>query len=320
MALLEVHDLSIKFNTDDGIIRAVDGLSFTVEEGTTVCIVGESGCGKSVTAKSIMRLLPIPPGEITSGRIVLHDKDLLKLSEKEIRTIRGNDIAMIFQDPMSSLNPVFTCGYQIQESLLTHRAIPKKEAKKIALDLMEQVGIPDTEKRFAEYPHQFSGGMRQRIMIAMALSCSPCILIADEPTTALDVSIQAQILQLLSTLKHSKNMAMIFITHDLGIVAEIADTIIVLYAGKVAERGTSVDIFENALHPYTKGLLNSVPKVHMNQEKLHVIPGTLPDPTSYEQGCRFYERCDRHTDECKIQPIEFNITESHKVACYHYDK
>lgn len=317
MALLEIQNLSIRFNTNEGIVHAVDNLSLCVEKGKTLCLVGESGCGKSVTARSIMRLLPIPPGEITTGQIMLDGKELLVLSEKEMREIRGNNIAMIFQDPMTSLNPVFTCGYQIQESLNIHQKISKKEAKHKTIELMKQVGIPDPQKRFHEYPHQFSGGMRQRIMIAMALSCNPTLLIADEPTTALDVSIQAQILQLLAGLKQSTDMAMIFITHDLGIVAEIADKIIVLYAGKVAERGTDSDIFNNALHPYTKGLLHSIPKLTESQEKLNVIPGTLPDPSAYSKGCRFYDRCDRHTDNCMRQPPESDISETHKVACFH---
>ena len=320
MALLEIRNLSIQFSTDEGIVNAVDDLSLSVEKGETLCLVGESGCGKSVTARSIMRLLPIPPGEITSGQIILEGRELLALSEKEMRKIRGNNIAMIFQDPMTSLNPVFTCGYQIQESLSIHQKISKKDAKNKTIELMKQVGIPDPQNRFHEYPHQFSGGMRQRIMIAMALSCNPTLLIADEPTTALDVSIQAQILQLLANLKQSYNMAMIFITHDLSVVAEIADEVIVLYAGKVVERGTAIDIYENAQHPYTIGLLNSVPNLEKGQEKLQVIPGTLPDPTNLSEGCRFYDRCEYHTDTCRKQPPEFEIEGLHKAACFHMDK
>ncbi len=318
MALLEIKDLSIQFSTDEGVLHAVDNLNLSVDQGKTLCIVGESGCGKSVTARAIMGLLPIPPAKITSGSVVLDTKDLLGLSEKEMRALRGNDIAMIFQDPMTSLNPVLTCGYQIQESLHIHDKITKKEAKEKALALMKQVGIPEAEKRFSEYPHQFSGGMRQRVMIAMALSCKPKLLIADEPTTALDVSIQAQILELLGTLKKSSDMAMIFITHDLGVVAEIADEIIVLYAGTVAERGTTKDIFNHAAHPYTLGLLESVPHISKEQEHLTVIPGTLPDPTDYQPGCRFYERCTFHSDLCKKDPVEEEITPGHRVACFHY--
>lgn len=320
MPLLDIRNLSIQFNTDEGVVNAVDDLSISVKGGKTLCIVGESGCGKSVTAKAIMRLLPTPPGEITSGQIILDNRDLLTLPEKEMKVIKGNDIAMIFQDPMSSLNPVFTCGYQIQESLHIHQKISKKDSKSKALELMKRVGIPDIDKRFCEYPHQFSGGMRQRIMIAMALSCNPRLLIADEPTTALDVSIQAQILQLLADLKKTFNMAMLFITHDLGVVAEIADEVVVLYAGKVVERGQAGDIYECARHPYTIGLLNSVPNLEKEQERLHVIPGTLPDPTNLPHGCRFYNRCEYHTDKCREQPPEFDIEGIHKAACFNMDK
>jgi len=320
MALVEIQNLTIHFDTYEGIVHAIDNISLSIPFGKTVCLVGESGCGKSVTARSIMRLLPIPPGKIISGKILFEEKDILSLSEKDLQNIRGNAIAMIFQDPMTSLNPVFTCGYQIQESFLIHNKITKKEAKEKAINLMKQVGIPEPHKRFHEYPHQFSGGMRQRIMIAMALACNPRLLIADEPTTALDVSIQAQILKLMSDLKQSHDMTMLFITHDLGVVAEIADDIIVLYAGRIVERGTASDIFEKALHPYTKGLLDSIPSIQKRQERLTMIPGTLPDPTAYPEGCRFYERCDRRSEMCKKQPSERLISKTHTVACFHCEK
>ena len=317
MSLLEIKNLSVQFNTYEGVVYAVDDLSLSVDKGRTLCVVGESGCGKSVTAKSIMRLLPIPPANITSGQINLDNRDLLPLLENEMRNVRGNDIAMIFQDPMTSLNPVFTCGYQIQESIRIHEKMSKKEALKKALSLLIQVGIPDPDKCLKAYPHQLSGGMRQRIMIAMALSCKPRLLIADEPTTALDVTIQAQILDLMASLKKSHDMAMIFITHDLGVVAEVADEILVLYAGKVAERGTARDIFENPKHPYTIGLLNSVPSLSRGNGQLHVIPGNLPDATNYPKGCRFYERCEKRMNKCKeLLPEEFKINDIHRCACF----
>lgn len=320
MSLLEIKKLSVCFHTDDGIVNALDDVSLSVDAGKTVCLVGESGCGKSVTSLSVMRLIQIPQGEITSGEIWFEGKDILKMEEQGIRRIRGNDIAMIFQDPMTSLNPVFTCGYQISESLQLHQKLTKKESREKTIDLLKQVKIPDPHKRANEYPHQLSGGMRQRVMIAIALSCNPKLLIADEPSTALDVTVQAQILDLLADIKEQRNMAMLFITHDLGVVAEIADEVVVLYAGKVVERGTAVDIYENAKHPYTIGLLNSVPNLEKGHGRLHVIPGTLPDPTDLTEGCRFYDRCDYHTDTCKEQPPEFDIHGIHKAACFHIDK
>ncbi len=320
MALLDIQNLSVHFKTDDGIVRAVDEISLTVNTGETVCLVGESGCGKSVTALSTMKLIPCPPGDISAGEILFEGKDILKMSDEAIRHIRGNDIAMIFQDPMTSLNPVYTCGYQISEALQQHKNMQKKEADQKAVSLLEQVKIPDPHIRVTEYPHQLSGGMRQRVLIAMALSCDPKLLIADEPTTALDVTVQAQILELLAEIKEQRGMAILFITHDLGVVAEIADSVVVLYAGKVAERGTAVDIYENQKHPYTIGLLNSVPTLKKRNRQLYVIPGTLPDATNFTAGCRFYERCVRHTDECKTQPDEFTVSETHSAACFHIEK
>lgn len=319
MPLLEIKNLSVRFNTDNGVIRAVDDVSLSIEEGKTLCIVGESGCGKSVTAHALMRLLPVPPAEIASGEVLFKGRDLLKCSEKEMQKVRGNEIAMIFQDPMTSLNPVFTCGFQIEEALRLHQGLNKAEAAGKAVEMLKAVRIPDAEKRAGEYPHQMSGGMRQRVMIAMALSCNPSLLIADEPTTALDVTIQAQILHLLRELKEERGMSVIFITHDLGIVAEIADTVLVLYAGKVAERGSAQDIYGNARHPYTLGLLNSVPVMEGRRDRLNVIPGVLPDPSQYPEGCRFYERCPRRTEKCLVQPKEFEIGPGHFAACFHME-
>jgi peptide/nickel transport system ATP-binding protein len=317
MSLLDIKNLSILFHTDDGIVNAVDDVSISVEKGETVCVVGESGCGKSVTALAIMRLIQVPPGELTSGEIFFNGNDLLKMDEATIAQVRGREIAMIFQDPMTSLNPVFTCGFQIAEALQQHKGLGKKEAFDKAIDLLKQVHISDPDKRAFEYPHQLSGGMRQRVMIAMALSCGPSVLIADEPTTALDVTVQAQILDLFYEIKQSHDMSILFITHDLGIVAEIADRVVVLYAGRIAERGAAGEIFANAKHPYTLGLLNSVPDVDMKNKQLSVIPGTLPDPTAYVPGCRFYDRCPRHSEKCRQQPPEFPISETHSAACFH---
>jgi oligopeptide/dipeptide ABC transporter ATP-binding protein len=314
--LLRIQNLSVEFETDDGIVHAVDDVSLEVGKGKTVCLVGESGCGKSVTSQAIMRLIQQPPGKISSGEILFEGRDLLKLDGRQIRAVRGAEIAMVFQDPMVSLNPVYTCGYQIAELLRTHTEMSRAQAMDKAVELLRQVRIPDPEKRVREYPHQLSGGMRQRVMIAMALSCNPKLLIADEPTTALDVTVQAQILRLMAQIKEQRHMSMLFITHDLGIVAEIADEVVVLYAGKVAERGTARDIYENPKHPYTMGLLKSVPVLGSQSDKLHVIPGTLPNASAYPTGCRFYDRCDRRTEECKKQPPEFDMGGIHKAACF----
>ncbi|MFH0918733.1 MAG: ABC transporter ATP-binding protein [Fibrobacterota bacterium] len=319
MSLLEVKDLSVRFRTDAGVVRAVDNVSLSIDEGTTLCVVGESGCGKSVTALSILRLIASPPGEITNGEIIFEGRDLMKLSEPEMRKVRGNRIAMIFQDPMTSLNPVFTAGWQIEEALRLHQGLNKKEACEKAVEMLRQVRIPDPEKRVNEYPHQMSGGMRQRVMIAMALSCNPRLLIADEPTTALDVTIQAQILDLLQELKITHKMAVLFITHDLGIVAQIADEVQVLYAGKTAERGTATQIFNTPRHPYTAGLLHSVPRMTSGHGRLHVIPGSLPDATQFGEGCRFFDRCPRHSEQCRAQPLLTPLEPDHSAACFHME-
>jgi oligopeptide/dipeptide ABC transporter ATP-binding protein len=319
MPLLDVKNLSIHFHTDEGVVHAVDDLSFSVDQGKTLCMVGESGCGKSVTALSLLRLVPCPPGVIPQGEILFEGRGLLKLPESEMRKVRGASIAMIFQDPMTSLNPVFTVGYQIEETFKLHQGLGNREARERAIDMLRQVKIPDPHKRVDEYPHQLSGGMRQRVMIAMALSCNPKLLIADEPTTALDVTIQAQILDLLVELKESRKMALLFITHDLGIVAQIADEVLVLYAGKAVERGSAAQIYNNAKHPYTLGLLRSVPRLEGRRERLNVIPGVLPDPKDLPRGCRFYNRCERHTDHCLTQPPEFKVEEGHLSACFNME-
>ncbi|HUH11815.1 MAG TPA: ABC transporter ATP-binding protein [Longimicrobiales bacterium] len=299
MALLEVKDLRTYFRTDAGTARAVDGVSFHVERGEVLGIVGESGCGKSVTALSIMGLVPQPPGRIEPGSsIALEGRDLVGLPEKEMRKIRGNDVAMIFQEPMTSLNPVFRVGEQIAEPLRRHRGMGKKEARARAVELLELVGIPAPDQRVDEYPHQLSGGMRQRIMIAMALACEPDLLIADEPTTALDVTIQAQILELLAELRERMGMAVVLITHDLGVVAEVCDRVVVMYAGEVVETGTVEEIFRTPRHPYTEGLLAAVPRLGSRGEKLAVIPGTVPNATDWPIGCRFHDRCPYGWDLC----------------------
>ncbi|MBL8028613.1 MAG: ABC transporter ATP-binding protein [Fibrobacteres bacterium] len=319
MSLLQVKNLSVSFHTDNGRVNAVDGLDFKIEAGKTLCMVGESGCGKSVTALSILRLIQSPPGVIESGSILFNSEDLLQLPINKMRQVRGNRIAMIFQDPMTSLNPVFTIGSQIMEALILHQNMSRKEARERTIEMLTQVRIPDAHRRIDEYPHQMSGGMRQRVMIAMALSCNPELLIADEPTTALDVTIQAQILDLLAELQEKRNMAVLFITHDLGIVARIADQVIVLYAGRAVERGTAADIFHSPRHPYTKGLLASVPRMEHNSGKLAVIPGTLPNASEMPEGCRFYNRCERRSEVCLKRPLEENLSPTHSAACFNME-
>jgi peptide/nickel transport system ATP-binding protein/oligopeptide transport system ATP-binding protein len=290
--LLEVTNLRTYFKTENGVARAVDGVSFHVNRGEVLGIVGESGSGKSVTSLSIMQLIPQPPGEIMEGSsIKLRGEELVGASEKRIRELRGNDMAMIFQEPMTSLNPVFTIGDQIIEALRLHRGMKKKEARLEAIESLRIVGIPNPEERVDAYPHQLSGGQRQRVMIAMALSCQPHLLIADEPTTALDVTIQAQILDLLAELRQRLGMAIILITHDLGVVAEVCDRVIVMYAGQVVEHGTVDQIFNDPRHPYTEGLLRAIPRLGQDTERLAVIPGTVPPPTNWPTGCRFHTRC-----------------------------
>jgi peptide/nickel transport system ATP-binding protein len=319
--LLEVKNLKTGFKTDDGSFLAVDDISFTLERGKTLGIVGESGCGKSVTSLSIMRLIPTPPGKIEGGEILFLDektgkqKDLLKLGEDEMRKIRGNDIAMIFQEPMTSLNPVFTCGNQIAEAIALHQhGLSTAQVWQKTVDMLRLVGIPEPEKRAHEYPHQLSGGMRQRVMIAMALSCNPTLLIADEPTTALDVTIQAQILELVRKLQREFNASMILITHDLGVVAETCDDVAVMYAGKIVEYGSVEDIFYRPKHQYTKGLLNSIPHFETGhkKERLETIKGLVPSMFNLPKGCRFSERCAAVQDDC----LE-SFGGKHMAACFH---
>jgi oligopeptide/dipeptide ABC transporter ATP-binding protein len=289
--LLEVKNLKTFFYTDDGIAKAVDDVSYDLDKGETLGLVGESGCGKSVSALSIMRLIPDPPGKIVGGEIIFKGEDLVQKSEREMQDVRGNDIAMIFQEPMTSLNPVFKCGMQIDEAVILHQNVSKEEAKKRSIEMLRLVGIPGPEQRYEEYPHQLSGGLRQRVMIAMALSCNPEILIADEPTTALDVTVQAQILELIKKLQKELGMAVIMITHDLGVIAEICDRVAVMYASKIAEYSNADEVFYNPKHPYTLGLLNSIPKLNKGLERLKTIEGSVPPATGYPVGCHFVTRC-----------------------------
>ncbi|MGV8147166.1 MAG: ABC transporter ATP-binding protein [Alkaliphilus sp.] len=317
--MLEVKDLRTHFFTHDGVVPAVNGISFEIREGETLCVVGESGCGKSVTALSILKLVPTPPGRYVSGEVNFLGDNLLEKSNNEMRKIRGNDIAMIFQEPMTSLNPVFTVGNQICEAIMHHQGVSKKEANSIAIEMLEKVGISLPEKRIKEYPHQLSGGMRQRVMIAMALSCNPMLLIADEPTTALDVTIQAQILDLMRKMKKESGAAILFITHDLGVVAEMADRVIVMYAGKIVEEGSAKAIFETPIHPYTIGLLKSIPRMDGERKKdLHVIEGIVPSMYNLPKGCKFNPRCDYTMDVClEKEPLLVTLeSDERKCACW----
>ncbi|MCG7362324.1 ABC transporter ATP-binding protein [Roseomonas sp. ACRSG] len=324
MALLEVENLQTHFATADGVNRAVDGLTFSVEAGETVAIVGESGCGKSVTSMSILRLIPEPPGKI-AGSIRFNGKDLLKLSDREMRAIRGNEISMIFQEPMTSLNPVLSIGQQIGEALRLHQGLSKKEAEARAVEMLRLVGIPAPDKRVKEYPHQLSGGMRQRVMIAIALACNPKLLIADEPTTALDVTIQAQILDLMRDLKHRVGAAIVLITHDLGVVAEVAERVIVMYAGRKVEEAPVNELFTNPKHPYTRGLLGAVPKLGSSltgeSTRLAEIPGLVPSLKKRIQGCVFASRCPQQTELClEIAPALEEKAPRHQAACHYATK
>ncbi len=320
--LLQIKDLRTHFFTEEGVVKAVNGVSYDVEEGETLGLVGESGCGKSVSALSILRLIPNPPGKIVGGEILFDGQDLLKLDEDEIRHIRGNKIAMVFQEPMTSLNPVLTIGRQLTEAIELHLKYDKEKARARAIELLEMVGIPEAPTRLNDYPHKFSGGMRQRVMIAMALSCNPKLLLADEPTTALDVTIQAQILEIMARLSKEFGTAVIIITHNLGVVARYADRINVMYAGKVVERGSSLEIFHNPRHPYTVGLLKSVPRLDQSRkEKLEPIEGSPPDLTNLPKGCSFYPRCRWHVDKCleEIPPLAL-VGESHFSACWEWER
>ena len=321
--LLEVNNLRTYFPTRRGLVRAVDGVSFYLDRGELLGLVGESGCGKSMTALSVMRLIA-PPGKIVEGEILFDGQDLLKLSDAEMRQMRGDDIAMIFQDPMTSLNPVFTVGEQIAEALRLHRKLSRKDAKRAAIEAMREVAIPDPGRRIDDYPHQLSGGMRQRVMIAMALACNPKLLIADEPTTALDVTIQAQILELLDELRKQRELAVLLITHDLGVVAEVADRVAVMYTGRIVEESPVDELFARPKHPYTEGLLRSVPKLtseHVaRKERLETIDGTVPRPTDLPPGCHFAPRCSHRMPRCTEGDIPlYQLENNIQVRCVLYD-
>ena len=318
--LIEVKKLVTQFSGKNGTVTAVDGVSFSIRKGKTLGIVGESGCGKSVTSMSILRLIPAHSGKIASGEILFGGKDLTKLSEKEIRHIRGNEIAMIFQDSMTGLNPVMTIGKQLVETITAHNKMDKKDAWARAEEMLKKVGIPSPAQRLKEYPHQLSGGMRQRVMIAMALSCNASLFIADEPTTALDVTIQAQILELIRELKEKENKSIMLITHDMGVVAEMADDVMVMYAGKEMEYGDVRSIFKNPLHPYTQGLLKSIPRLDQDSsEKLFNIKGSVPDLSEMPKGCRFCTRCPEAKELCHKQEPGLAEADGHKVRCWKYD-
>ena len=319
--MLEVQDLHVTFKTYGGEVHAVRGVTFDLYEGETLAIVGESGCGKSVTSNAIMGLIPQPPGKISNGRIFFKGKELTKLNKNALRKVQGVDISMIFQDPMTALNPTLTVGEQLTDGLRTHKSISKIEANKKAIEILNLVGIPNPEERLKQYPHQFSGGMRQRIVIAIALICEPLLLIADEPTTALDVTIQAQILELFEEIQEKTGVSIILITHDLGVVAKIADRIAVMYAGKIIEIGMKREIFYNPTHPYTKGLLNSVPRLDLLEEELEPIEGTPPDLFAPPKGCAFATRCPFAMEVCDyVQPETSYLTTSHYTDCWLQDE
>jgi len=324
--LIEVRGLKTYFYTEDGIVRAVDGVDYVIEHEKTLGVVGESGCGKSVTALSIMGLVQIPPGKIEDGEILFHRDgkvmDLTKLNPKgrEMRAIRGNEIAMIFQEPMTSLNPVYTIGNQIMEAIILHQKLNKKNAKNKAIEMLRAVGIPLPEQRVDEYPHQLSGGMRQRAMIAMAMSCNPSLLIADEPTTALDVTIQAQVLELMNALRAEFNASIQFITHDLGVIAGMADDVVVMYLGRIVEASNVREIFHNGKHPYTQGLMNSIPSLAAEKERLEPIKGVVPDPFEVPAGCGFEPRCPHAMEICKTKmPDLKEVAPGHTTACWLYE-
>ncbi|MBE2977132.1 ABC transporter ATP-binding protein [Priestia megaterium] len=319
--MIQIKNLHVQFSTYGGRVQAVRGVSFDLHKGETLAIVGESGCGKSVTSQSIMRLIPTPPGRITSGSILFKGQDLTKLSEKKMRDIRGADISMVFQDPMTALNPTLRVGEQIAENIMQHENISKEKAKEKAFEMLELVGIPNPKERLKQYPHEFSGGMRQRIVIAMALVCNPEVLIADEPTTALDVTIQAQILELFKDIQQKTDVSIVLITHDLGVVAQVADRVAVMYAGKIVEIGTRRDIFYTPQHPYTKGLLRSVPRLDLYESELVPIAGSPPDLFAPPSGCSFAPRCPYVMEVCdRMYPASTKLKESHQVHCWLQDE
>ena len=321
-ALLQVKGLVTQFFTESGVVKAVDGITYDIEEGETLALVGESGCGKSVSALSLMRLIPNPPGKTIAGEVIFEGEDLLKMSDEDMRHIRGNRMSMIFQEPMTSLNPVLTIGRQITESLELHLKMDRQAARERAAELLSLVGIPDSMRRLDDYPHQFSGGMRQRVMIAMGLTCNPRLLIADEPTTALDVTIQAQILELIQRLSSELGLAVLIITHNLGVVARYAHRVNVMYAGKIIERGSAHDIYKNPKHPYTHGLLKSVPRLDQpKREKLDPIEGMPPDLISLPAGCAFRARCPYAVERCETDvPPLASVGEGHVAACWESDR
>lgn len=315
--VLEVVDLKTQFHTERGVARAVDGVSFSVGRGKTLAVVGESGCGKTVTALSILKLIPIPPGEIAGGKVLFEGKDLVQASRAEMRKIRGGEISMIFQEPSTSLNPVFTIGRQISEALKLHRALPRGQLRSEVLKALREVRMSEPERRIDQYPHELSGGMKQRAMIAMALCCRPKVLIADEPTTALDVTIQARILELLRKAQEELQMSVLLITHDLGVVAEMAHDVVVMYAGKVVERGSVRQLFGRPQHPYTRGLLRSLLRVDRRDDKLYAITGDVPPATNYPTHCRFKDRCGYAGDRCSLEPSLVQLEAGHEVACWY---
>ena len=320
--LLDIRGLRTEFTTDDGVLQAVDGVNLTVNTGETVCVVGESGCGKTVTAMSVLQLIPMPPGRIAAGQILFEGRDLVPLGREALDAVRTKDIAIIFQEPMTSLNPVFTVGEQIAEALRRHEGLSRKDAIDRTIELLKLVNIPNAERRVHDYPHQFSGGMRQRVMIAMALSCNPKLLIADEPTTALDVTIQAQILDLLAEMKQKFGMAIMLITHAMGVVAETAQRVVVMYAGRVVEEAGVEELFANPRHPYTQGLIRSIPRLDLaatEKTRLEAIAGTVPKLINPPPGCRFASRCKMVMPACaKTQPPLTEVSPGHKVACLLY--
>ena len=320
MPLLEIKGLKTHFKTDDGWLHAVDGVDLAIDAGQTVCVVGESGCGKSVTAKTVLKLIDMPPGKIVAGQVLWQGRDLVPLRAEEMRKIRAKEIAIIFQEPMTSLNPVYTVGEQIAESVRLHEGLSRAEAMNRAVEMLKLVNIPTPERRIKDYPHQFSGGMRQRVMIAIALACNPKLLIADEPTTALDVTIQAQILDLMQELKDRLGMAVMLITHAMGVVAEVAQKVVVMYAGQVIEEAPVGDLFEHPRHPYTQGLIRSIPRIDLaatHKLRLEAIPGTVPKLIEPRAGCRFADRCKFVQAECRAAtPPLRDFTPGHKVACF----
>jgi peptide/nickel transport system ATP-binding protein/oligopeptide transport system ATP-binding protein len=314
--LLQIRSLTVRFFTEDGVVQAVEDVGFEINSGEILGLVGESGCGKSVTGLSILKLIPMPPGRVVSGEIRFNEKNIVDLSEKEMEKVRGNEISMIFQEPMTSLNPVFTIGDQIMEAIMLHQGLDKREARRRTIEILDRVRIPSPEKTIDAYPHQLSGGMRQRAMIAMALSCRPRLLIADEPTTALDVTIQAQVLGLLKEIQREMGMAVLLITHDLGVVSEIADRVAVMYAGRIFEYGPLDTLFEKMRNPYTKGLMDSIPSLEEKRKRLNAIPGQVPNPMDLPVGCKFHPRCYLMIEDCKKGEIPlFQVDGDHFSRC-----